>query len=121
MITKFYIKPADSKIAVRDPVTLKPLAKDGDWKPQDAFWLRRMRDKDVVETTPPVVTPDGAGSAATDLVKTLLAGTADQVNADLGELSDEALQEALDLEQAEQKRSTVIRALKAAIAARATK
>ncbi len=41
------IKPAEGLI-VRDPVTRKPLAKKGEKKPKDAYWMRRLRDGDVM-------------------------------------------------------------------------
>lgn len=44
------IKPAPGKI-VRDPVTFRPLALEGEVKPKYAsemYWIRRLRDGDVV-------------------------------------------------------------------------
>ncbi len=41
------IKPKLGLI-VRDPVTYRPLAVDGEDKPRDQYWMRRLRDGDVV-------------------------------------------------------------------------
>lgn len=49
-----FIKPAPGRI-VKDPETLQPLAEDGETKPQDVYWLRRINDGDVIETKPPKV------------------------------------------------------------------
>lgn len=53
--TTLTIKPApglDGKpLVVRDPVTMLPLAEQGEVKPRDTHWLRRLKDGDVVETT----------------------------------------------------------------------
>lgn len=46
-MTILHIKPV-SGLTVRDPETYKPLAKDGEVKPRNAFWLRRLKDGDVV-------------------------------------------------------------------------
>jgi len=44
------IKPAEGLI-VRDPDTRRPLAAKGEVKPKNAYWMRRLRDGDVVEIT----------------------------------------------------------------------
>lgn len=53
--TTLTIKPApgpDGKpLTVRDPVTMLPLAAEGEVKPRDTYWLRRFKGGDVVETT----------------------------------------------------------------------
>jgi hypothetical protein len=53
----FFLKPgvdaSGAPLFVRDPQSGKPLAAAGEWKPKDSFWLHRVRDKDVIETTPP--------------------------------------------------------------------
>ncbi|BBQ83933.1 DUF2635 domain-containing protein [Kluyvera cryocrescens] len=41
------IKPAPGR-TVRDPQTMKLLAVDGETKPQTSFWLRRLKDGDVL-------------------------------------------------------------------------
>ncbi|HGW6341586.1 TPA: DUF2635 domain-containing protein [Escherichia coli] len=47
-----YLKPAPGAL-VRDPVTLKPLDAEGEWKPMLPYWHRRIRQQDVTEATPP--------------------------------------------------------------------
>lgn len=41
------IKPAPGR-TVRDPNTMKLLAEDGENKPRTGFWLRRLKDGDVI-------------------------------------------------------------------------
>lgn len=52
-----FLKPgvdaSGAPLFVRDPQSGKPLDASGEWKPRDAFWLHRLRDKDVIEATPP--------------------------------------------------------------------
>lgn len=62
MNTKF-IKPSDPKLKLREHPKDAPLPPDGAMRPMTAFWLRRLRDKDVVEATAPAA--KGA-AAATD-------------------------------------------------------
>jgi hypothetical protein len=60
-MSNVFIKPAMIEIAgegtvlahVRDPLSMIPLAKDGEWKPRSSYWLRRLRDKEVVEASQP--------------------------------------------------------------------
>lgn len=47
-----YLKPADGRL-VRDPVTGKHLASTGEDKPRNSYWLRRLKDGDVVEAKRP--------------------------------------------------------------------
>jgi len=42
------IKPADG-LTVRDPETRHPLAAKGETKAKNSYWMRRLRDGDVVE------------------------------------------------------------------------
>ncbi|EOC6673540.1 DUF2635 domain-containing protein [Escherichia coli] len=42
------IKPAAGK-AIRDPLTMKLLASEGEEKPRNSFWIRRLAAGDVVE------------------------------------------------------------------------
>ncbi len=42
-----FVKPADGRL-VRDPVSRKPLADDGETKPRNSFWLRRIRCGDCI-------------------------------------------------------------------------
>ncbi len=46
-MTILHIKPV-SGLTVRDPETYKPLEAEGEVKPRNAFWLRRLKDGDVV-------------------------------------------------------------------------
>lgn len=46
-----FLQPAPGAL-VRDPVSLKPLDPEGEWKPLSPYWSRRLRHKDVVEATP---------------------------------------------------------------------
>lgn len=41
------IKPAEGK-AIRDPLTMQWLSRDGEEKPRNSYWLRRLADGDVV-------------------------------------------------------------------------
>lgn len=45
-MTEFFIKPA-SGVTVRDPETLEPLSENGEKKPQNGYWLRRLNDGDI--------------------------------------------------------------------------
>lgn len=51
-MTEFNIKPADEHCLVRDPVSGAPLRAEGEAKPKNSYWLRRLKDGDVVETEP---------------------------------------------------------------------
>lgn len=51
MQDKIFIKPADGR-QVRDPVTKEPLYAEGDSKPRNSYWLRRIKDGDVVIVSP---------------------------------------------------------------------
>lgn len=59
-IEKVFVKPIPGG-RVRDPITLKPLDKDGELKPLTTFWRRRLRMKDVELTVkaqkPKVIIP----------------------------------------------------------------
>jgi len=48
---QIFIKPADG-LTVRDPFTQRPLAPQGERKLRNAYWLRRLKDGDVVKTKP---------------------------------------------------------------------
>ncbi|WP_022722947.1 DUF2635 domain-containing protein [Rhodopseudomonas sp. B29] len=61
-MSNMFIKPATIEIEgnavvalVRDPISLAPLAEAGEWKPASQFWLRRVRDRDVIKTEPAAV------------------------------------------------------------------
>ena len=54
-----YVRPCqiDGQPAVLpDPQTGEPLAAGGEWKPRNAFWLRRIAQRDVIEGAPEVAT-----------------------------------------------------------------
>lgn len=58
-MSNVFIKPAsiviegEQRLAlVRDPETLIPLAEAGEWKRRSQFWIRRLRDLDVIEADP---------------------------------------------------------------------
>lgn len=46
-------RPGKSVTVVRDPRNGKPLPQDGAWVDNNSYWLRRLRDQDVVKTDPP--------------------------------------------------------------------
>jgi hypothetical protein len=56
----------------RDPITKKPLAESGEWKPGNLFWIRRIMQGDVIDATQeqmkaqsaPVSAPDDKPAAA---------------------------------------------------------
>ncbi|KAB7624322.1 DUF2635 domain-containing protein [Alkalilimnicola sp. S0819] len=52
MDKKLHIKPAPGR-QVRDPITAQPLAAKGEHKPASSYWLRRLRDGDVIDLTAP--------------------------------------------------------------------
>ena len=47
-----FLKPTNSEIKVRDPESGLHLAIDGEEKPANSFWYRRLRDGDVVKAKP---------------------------------------------------------------------
>ena len=47
------IKPARPDLIVRDPIHMRPLRAGGEERPANAYWLRLLRDGDVVEVEPP--------------------------------------------------------------------
>jgi hypothetical protein len=52
MSDKIFIKaPADR--LVLDPMTHVRLAPEGEWKPRDVHWVRKLLQGDVVECVPP--------------------------------------------------------------------
>lgn len=44
-----WVKPARAGLIVRDPETMKQLPDDGAEVPVNSYWIRRLRDGDVVE------------------------------------------------------------------------
>ncbi|WP_316216626.1 DUF2635 domain-containing protein [Bradyrhizobium sp. SZCCHNR3003] len=69
-----YLKPAvdaaGKAVLVRDPANWQPLKAEGEHKPPIVYWLRRLRDGDVVEATPPAE----AGSSAPTVPPPLAVG-----------------------------------------------
>ncbi|CAB5645904.1 DUF2635 domain-containing protein [Providencia hangzhouensis] len=49
-MTEIYIKPTEG-LTVRDPETYQPLSIKGEKKPRNTYWLRRLKDGDVVHIT----------------------------------------------------------------------
>jgi len=47
-----FLKPANPKIIVRDPVNRKALPADGAKVADNSYWQRRLKDGDVVKTKP---------------------------------------------------------------------
>lgn len=58
-----FVKPAPG-LVVRDPQTRVQLPESGRDVPEISYWLRRLRDGDVVEATTP--TPPAAKAVAPD-------------------------------------------------------
>lgn len=46
------VRPAPG-IVVRDPATRRPLSPDGETKPRNSYWLRRLAASEVVEIKQP--------------------------------------------------------------------
>lgn len=46
-----FVKPKDG-LVVRDPATKRALPAEGAEVPETGYWMRRLRDGDVVESTP---------------------------------------------------------------------
>lgn len=55
-----FVKPAPG-LVIPDPDRLDMLPADGRDVPASDFWLRRLRDGDVVEATPPADPAPGQG------------------------------------------------------------
>ena len=50
---KIYIKPVAGR-SVRDPNTLEVIKPEGEYKPRDGYWLKRVKDGDcVIAKAPP--------------------------------------------------------------------
>jgi hypothetical protein len=54
MTKKIFVKPA-SGMLVRDPYTLKALDIEGEWKPQETYWIRRVACGDCLEVVAPSI------------------------------------------------------------------
>jgi hypothetical protein len=57
------LKPAPG-LVVRDPTTRQPLAEQGEPKPLDTYWCRRLFDGDVHQVPEPAVATKPAAKAA---------------------------------------------------------
>lgn len=53
MSKEIYVKPAREGLVVRDVVTGQSLPAEGASVPRSSYWMRRLRDGDVVEAKPP--------------------------------------------------------------------
>lgn len=53
MVERIYVKPLPGK-RVTDPVKWEPIPGAGCWVNKSPFWLRRLKDKDVEFTEPPM-------------------------------------------------------------------
>lgn len=51
-VTTFKIKPAKAGLLVKDPETRKPLKTEGEDKPRNIYWLRRVKDGDCSVIAP---------------------------------------------------------------------
>lgn len=49
---ELYLKPAREGDIIRDPASGTPLAPEGEAKPRNTHWLRRLARGEVVETAP---------------------------------------------------------------------
>jgi len=54
IVKNIFVKPAADGLVVPDPDTHRSLKAEGEWKPETMYWVRRLRDGDVVEATGPV-------------------------------------------------------------------
>ena len=57
--TSATLKPATATLVVRDPVTRLPLPAEGEAKPLDTYWSRRLVDGDVVIVEQPPIKAAG--------------------------------------------------------------
>ncbi len=48
-----YLKPTDPDAIVRDPLTRRPLAAEGEEKPLSTYWRRRLKAGEVVRASKP--------------------------------------------------------------------
>ena len=65
--SQIYVKPASEGLIVRQPHRhQEPLPAHGAAVPKNAYWLRRLRDGDVVETTQAAMARAAKQNAASD-------------------------------------------------------
>ena len=48
---RMFVKALPSR-RVKDPYSLKLLAPEGEWKPRESYWMRRVLFGDCIECTP---------------------------------------------------------------------
>lgn len=46
---EFEIKPSHDELIVRDPITREKLKVNGETKPRNTYWLRRIQDGSAIE------------------------------------------------------------------------
>jgi len=63
MSNDLFLIPRDG-LTVRDPKTREPLRAEGERKPRSSYWLRRLKDGDVVEGKPKTNRPQPNGKGA---------------------------------------------------------
>jgi len=52
MAERIFVKPKVEGGIVRDPLTLRQLKPEGEWKPFNTYWARRLKMGDVVDAQP---------------------------------------------------------------------
>ncbi|UNM95668.1 DUF2635 domain-containing protein [Ignatzschineria rhizosphaerae] len=57
-MNQFFIKAVEGR-SVRDPETKEVLSSEGEFKYKNGFWLKRLKQGDVVEAKPPKSTAKG--------------------------------------------------------------
>lgn len=65
MNTRIFVKPAAPHLKVRKPVG-GHLAEGGEWQNVDAYWRRRLDDKDVIEAPGPKEEEAAASNSTAD-------------------------------------------------------
>ena len=58
---RIYVIPT-AGLSIPDPATRKPLPATGAWVVHDQYWRRRLRDREIVQGTPPIVSQAPAPS-----------------------------------------------------------
>lgn len=68
-MSQLYVKPAPDRAVPVPEKGGQLLGEQGEWVPRDAYWHRRLTDKDVIEVDPPEqveATADAAPAALLD-------------------------------------------------------